>query len=111
MKNVILCTTHWDIVVDKDFCNYSFQELKRGHWNEVLDCGARSARHDNSSGSVENILGLIIGKEAVKLVLLEELGRLEMTAAGKVAFKQNYERTKQLLQEIHTEYTAQGSAK
>ena len=102
MKNVILCTTHWDIVVDKNFCNHSFQELKRGHWNKVLDCGARSACHDNSSKSVEKIIGLIIRKEAVNLVLLEELGRPEMTAEGKVAFKQNYEGTKQLLQDIRS---------
>lgn len=77
-----------------------FQAMKLNQWDEVIGLGARLACHDNTRKSVEEILRLVIGKEAIKLLLLEELRRPEMTAEGKVTFEKNYEGTKRLLQEI-----------
>lgn len=102
MKNVILCTTHWDMLVDKSVGERRFRKLKEYHWNEMLDLGARMARHRNTHKSVKEILGLIVGKEALKFILLEELGRPEMTVAGKAAFKKNYWGTKRLMEDIRS---------
>ena len=94
MKSIILCTTEWNALVDKSVGQNREEELKDNHWDLVLDLGARLARHNNTRKSVEEILGLILGKEAVQVLLLKELGRPEI--------KQNDQRTKQLVQEIRS---------
>lgn len=102
LKNVILCTTQWDTLEHKSVGERRLQNLINDHWNEMLDLGAHLTRHDNTYKSVEEMLGLIVGKEAVKAILLTELGRPEMTVLSKAAFKQNYEGTKRLMQEIRS---------
>ena len=89
MDDVILCTTQWDMLMDKTVGERTVNYLNHNFWNEALELGARLARHDNTRRSVEEILGLIIGKEAIIPLLLEELGTVY-----------NYERKEQLLQEI-----------
>ena len=102
MKNVILCTTQWDTLEHQSVGERRLQNLINDHWNKVLDLGAHLTRHDNTRKSVEEMLGLIVGKKAVKAILLTELGRPEMTVLSKATFKQNYEGTKRLMQEIRS---------
>ena len=78
MDNIILCTTQWDMLVDKMVGERTVNYLNNNFWNEALDLGARLARHDNTRRSVEEILGLILGQEAIIPLLLEELGRTEV---------------------------------
>ena len=63
----------------------TFQELKKyfSGWRELYD--AHWALHDNTRKSVEEMLGLIIGEETAKLILLKELVRPQMM--GNAAFK------------------------
>ena len=109
MKNVILCTTHWDILVDKSVGKHRIQELEKDNWNELLELGAHLTRHDNTHKSVEKLLGLITRKEAI--MLLKELGLAEMTPAGKAAFMQNYEMRKRLWQEMRSTHIKEAADK
>ena len=91
MMNVVICITLWDMLVDRNVGKCTFQELKKyfSGWSGLYD--AHWAFHDNTRKSVEEMLGLIIGKETTKLVLLKELVRPQMMVAGKLAFKKNHE--------------------
>ena len=99
-NNLILCTTRWDMLMDRNFGERRFQDGKKyfSGWSEYY--GAHLAFHDNTRNSVEEMLGLIIGKETAKLILLKELVRPQMMFGGKAAFKQNHEEIEQLMPEI-----------
>ena len=77
--------------MDKRVGERTVNYLNNNFWNEALDLGARLARHDNTRKSVEEILGLIIGKEAIIPLLLKELCYTKVY---------NYKRKEQLLREI-----------
>ena len=62
--------------MDKTVGERTFNYLNHNFWNEALDLGARLARHDNTRRSAEEILGLIIGKDAFVPFLLKEIGRV-----------------------------------
>lgn len=48
MKNIILCTTKWDELVNKRVAEYRVEELKEGYWEKALEMGAHLAHHDNT---------------------------------------------------------------
>ena len=96
--NIVICATRWDMLVDRNVGECTFQELKKyfSDWSKYY--GVHLALHDNTRNSVEEMFRLIIGKETAKLILLEELVRPQMM--GNAAFKQNHEAIEQLMPEI-----------
>ena len=99
-NNVILQTTQSNMLMDRNFGERRFQEVKEyfSGWSEYY--GPYLAFHDNTRNSVEETLGLIIGKKTAKLLLLKELVRPQMMFGGKAAFKQNHEGIEQLMPEV-----------
>lgn len=100
MKNVIICTSQWDNLMDKTKGETRETQLLSEYWKKMIDDGARSARHDNTLESAGKILKLILGNNPVTPKLVTELQApgvtLKDTSAGKAVSDFNTEKAKEI---------------
>ncbi|KDQ18736.1 hypothetical protein BOTBODRAFT_127668 [Botryobasidium botryosum FD-172 SS1] len=85
LKNVVLCTTMWDLV-GAQVGEAREKQLKEQFWSRMLKRGAGVMRHDGSSQSAHAIISSMLGYDLVDLQIQDELVNqhktLLETAAG-----------------------------
>jgi len=101
LKNVVLCTTMWDLV-DVKVGEEREDELREKFWARMIQKGASITRHDGSSQSACDILTSMLDFDPVSLKIQQELvddhkTLLETTAGGEInremlEMKEGYER-------------------
>jgi hypothetical protein len=86
LKNVVLVTTMWAQVNDKDEANQRYDELREEYWCDMIEKGFLTTLFDGSRASAEGILAQLLGKKDVVLKVQEELVdqdmKLSETSAG-----------------------------
>lgn len=83
MKNVVLCTTMWDLDQGKGPARE--EELCRTFWKEMVSSGASIARHNGQPQSAHAVLDRFLPLESIDLQIQVELKsgkKLIETAAG-----------------------------
>jgi len=86
LKNVVLCTTMWDMLPHPGMGEERETELKSDFWEFMLEEGASTARHDGSAQSARDIVSRMLGLDPVELKIQQELvddkKKLNETEAG-----------------------------
>jgi len=104
MKNVILCTSQWDKLIDKTEGERRESQLLCEYWKRMTDDGARTARHNNTPESARQILELILGSNPVPLKLVTELKAkgvtLGDTSAGRLVADFNTTKAKEIVRSL-----------
>ncbi|KZW01605.1 P-loop containing nucleoside triphosphate hydrolase protein, partial [Exidia glandulosa HHB12029] len=98
LKNVVLCTTMWDIVNTRDG-EQREAELKGDFWKSMITAGSNVVRHDGTPESAVDIVRPLLRTKGVAVQLQKELANgvpLSDTASGA---QLNEELLK--LQEVH----------
>jgi len=100
MKNVILCTSQWDKLIDKAEGERRESQLFGEFWKKMIDDGVRTARHNNTRESTGRILELILGSNPVTPKLVTELEAegitLGDTSAGRLVADFNRAKAKEI---------------
>jgi hypothetical protein len=86
LPNVVLVTTMWGLVNDKDEANQRYDELREEYWCDMIDKGSLTTQFGGSRASAEGILAQLLGKKEVVLKVQKELVdqdmKLSETSAG-----------------------------
>ncbi|KAG8911213.1 hypothetical protein FRC02_006732, partial [Tulasnella sp. 418] len=85
MKNVILCSTMWDII-DPNTAKEREEDLLANFWNKMTAQGARSARHYGTPDSALNIIDKLLELPPISLDIQVSMAQgktLLETEAGK----------------------------
>ena len=92
MPHVILATTMWDELKDKNTGVQREKELKTDFWKGMLADGCRTERFDNTYESAWHIVGSLAKKDRAPVLLQREIVdiqlRLNETQAGKTLYRQ-----------------------
>jgi len=100
MRNVILCTSQWDKLMDKAEGERRESQLLGEFWKKMIDDNARTARHNNTRESAGRILELILGSNPVTPKLVTELKvegiTLGDTSAGRLVADFNTAKAKEI---------------
>ncbi|OAL53518.1 hypothetical protein IQ07DRAFT_584237 [Pyrenochaeta sp. DS3sAY3a] len=87
LKNVILATTHWPSVEDKDLHGRE-QELKTTFWQPMTEHGSQISRHEGTANSARNIASKLVNKPPIVPKITDELVKKKLrfkdTEAGKL---------------------------
>lgn len=84
LKNVVLCTTMWDLVA-RSHAEQREAELKGDFWKDMVACGSSVVRHDNTPASGLAVVRPMLGRQGVAVQLQRELAsgvQLQDTASG-----------------------------
>lgn len=115
MKKFILVTTHWDIIHPDSLSQSEARERQlaetQDFWGSMIAKGSRVARHDNTKGSAERLIHLIVRQSpltlAVQVQMVDEHCKLSETSAGKALgmdvarkMKENYQQKLHELREL-----------
>jgi hypothetical protein len=73
MPNVILVTTMWGKLVDKEEGEQREAELKGDFWGDMVACGCKTARFDKTDKSAWRIVDSLAGKDRAKVLLSTEM--------------------------------------
>ncbi|KDQ18737.1 hypothetical protein BOTBODRAFT_29113 [Botryobasidium botryosum FD-172 SS1] len=86
LKNVVLCTTMWDLLPAPTIGEEREEELKADFWEFMLMEGAATDRHDGTPQSARRIVTRMLGLNHVDLKIQQELVdgnmKLSETEAG-----------------------------
>ncbi|KDQ18739.1 hypothetical protein BOTBODRAFT_29117 [Botryobasidium botryosum FD-172 SS1] len=86
LKNVVLCTTMWDLLPALSMGEEREEELKADFWQFMLMEGATTARHDGTPQCARYIVSQMLGLDPVDLQIQRELAagntKLIETEAG-----------------------------
>ncbi|KAH7139551.1 hypothetical protein B0J11DRAFT_610906 [Dendryphion nanum] len=87
LENVVLTTTHWPLIPNKDTKNRE-EELKSSFWSEMIKYGSRVDRHNGKALSARRIVESLIKKTPIvpqiTIELVEKGLRFDQTEAGKM---------------------------
>ncbi|EJD50969.1 P-loop containing nucleoside triphosphate hydrolase protein [Auricularia subglabra TFB-10046 SS5] len=84
LKNVVLCTTMWDLV-SRSHAEQREAELKADFWKDMISSGSSAVRHDNTAASALAVVRPMLGRQGVAVQLQRELAsgkQLQDTASG-----------------------------
>ncbi|KAF5384431.1 hypothetical protein D9615_003467 [Tricholomella constricta] len=108
--NIVLASTKW-IDVKQEIGNRREEQLKKEHWKEMMNHGAKAVRFDGTQKSAQDIIKLLFQQEAVdpaeiqrELVDIDKF--LAETAAGRTlryTLDQLLEEQKKLATQLHQE--------
>jgi len=87
LRNVILCTTMWDLVKKKDGEAREAQ-LKAEFWQSMIQNNANARRHSGTRASARKIVEELVPKPKAEVQLQKELGimALPATSAGREVY-------------------------